>query len=152
MSTRPIRQRLPRCAPRGGTLIEVLVSVLVLAIGLLGAAALHTAALRNNQSNYEHAQMTLLTQGMFDAMRSNIAGVTGGAYEMANWTCTAPNGGTLAGDDIAAWIGDLQAQINPGACGRITCTARDCTVGIQWDDARATGGASAHSIEVRGRL
>ena len=108
------RHLSPRRAPRGGTLIEVLVSVLVLAIGLLGAAALHTSALRNNQSNYEHAQMTLLTQGMFDAM--------------------------------------LQAQINPGACGRITCTARDCTVGIQWDDARATGGASAHSIEVRGRL
>jgi len=152
MRTRLIRQRHSGCPPRGGTLIEVLVSVLVLAIGLLGAAAVHTAALRNNQSNYEHAQMTLLTQGMFDAMRSNIAGVTGGAYEMASWTCTAPSAGTLAGDDIAAWIGDLQAQINPGACGRITCTARDCTVGIQWDDTRATGGASAHSIEVRGRL
>ena len=138
----------PRAAPRN----KCMVSVLVLAIGLLGAAALHTSALRNNQSNYEHAQMTLLTQGMFDAMRSNIAGVTGGGYEMASWTCAAPAGGTLAGDDIAAWIGDLQAQINPGACGRITCTARDCTVGIQWDDARATGGASAHSIEVRGRL
>ena len=136
----------------GGSLIEVLVSVLVLSIGLLGASALQVTGLRNNQSNYEHAQMTLLTQGMFDAMRSNIAGVTGGGYEMASWTCAAPAGGTLAGDDIAAWIGDLQAQINPGACGRITCTARDCTVGIQWDDARATGGASAHSIEVRGRL
>lgn len=146
-------RRLPlRRAPRGGTLIEVLVSVLVLAIGLLGAAALHTAALRNNQSNYEHAQMTLLTQGMFDAMRSNIVGVTGGAYEIASWTCSAPSGGTLAGDDIGAWIGALQAQINPGACGRITCTARDCTIGIRWDDARATGGDAAQTFEVRGRL
>lgn len=143
---------LPGRPPRGGTLIEVLVAVLVLAIGLLGAAALHATALRNNQSNYEHAQVAVLTQGMFDAMRGNLAGVTAGAYEMSSWTCTAPGAGTLAAADIAGWIAGLQAQIHPGACGRITCTGRDCTVGIRWDDSRATGGGTAQVFELQGRL
>ncbi len=142
----------PRLQQRGGTLIEVLVSVLVLSIGLLGAAALQMGALRNNQSNYEHAQMTMLTQGMLDSMRGNLAGVTAGQYEMAAYTCVAPAGATLAATDIAQWIGGLQTQINPGACGRITCVARNCTVGIRWDDSRATGGSNAQVFETRSRL
>ena len=146
------RSRGSRPLPRGGTLIEVLVSVLVLAIGLLGAAALHVAALRNNQSNYEHAQMSVLSQGMLDAMRGNLAGVNSGDYEIAAWTCTAPGGATLAATDLANWINGLQAQINPGACGRVTCVGRDCTVGIRWDDSRATGGLATQTFELRGRL
>lgn len=137
---------------RGGTLIEVLVSVLVLSIGLLGAAALQIGGLRNNQSNYEHAQMTVLTQGMLDSMRSNLAGVTTGQYEIAAWTCAPPAGATLAETDMAQWIGGLQAQINPSACGRITCDVRDCTVGIRWDDSRATGGSNAQVFEIRSGL
>lgn len=142
----------PSTRQRGGTLIEVLVSVLVLSIGLLGAAALQISGLRNNQSNYEHAQMTVLTQGMLDSMRSNLAGVAAGQYEIAAWTCAAPAGATLAATDVAQWIGGLQTQINPSACGRIACVARDCNVGIRWDDSRATGGSSAQVFEIRTRL
>jgi type IV pilus assembly protein PilV len=148
----PDFNRSARTLRRGGTLIEVLVSVLVLSIGLLGAAALQASAMRNNQSSYEHAQMTVLTQGMLDSMRNNLAGVTAGEYEMAGWTCAAPAGATLAATDIAQWIGGLQAQINPSACGRITCVARDCTVSIQWDDERGTGGSNAQQFELRSRL
>jgi len=137
---------------RGGSLIEVMVAVLVLSIGLLGAAVLQIGGLRNNQSNYEHAQMTVLTQGMLDSMRSNLAGVAAGQYAIADWTCAAPAGTTLAATDMAQWIGSLQAQINPSACGRIPCTARDCTVGIRWDDSRATGGSSAQVFEIRSGL
>lgn len=96
--------------------------------------------------------MTLLNQAMFDSMRGNLAGVTNSDYEIANWTCAAPAAGTLAAADIGGWINGLQAQINPGACGRITCVGRDCTVGVQWDDSRATGGNSTHTFELRGRL
>jgi type IV pilus assembly protein PilV len=138
----------------GGSLIEVLVSVLVLSIGLLGASALQVTGLRNNQSNYEHAQMTVLTQSMLDAMRNNLAGVEAGEYEIAAWTCAAPAGATLAADDVAQWIDSVQAQIHPGACGRITCpgAGRDCTVGIRWDDSRATGGSDTQAFEIRSRL
>lgn len=136
----------------GGSLIEVLVSVLVLTFGLMGAAALQVRALRNNQSSYEHAQMTVLVHSMFDAMRANITDVDAGGYEMPDWTCAVPGASSLAGRDRANWIANLQAQIQPGACGRISCTARECRVGIRWDDARATGGSATQTFELRGRL
>lgn len=152
----PSRQPASRALQAGTTLIEVLVSVLVLSIGLFGAAALQVSAMRNNQSSYEHAQMTVLTQAMLDSMRANLAGVANGQYEIADWTCTPPAAGTLAATDLSVWIGTVQAQIHPGACGRITCPdpapRRDCTVGIRWDDSRATGGSSAQVFEVRSRL
>ena len=145
-------RRKGRIRQAGLSLIEVLVSVLVLSIGLLGASALQVTGLRNNQSNYEHAQMTVLTQSMLDAMRNNLAGVEAGEYEIATWTCAAPAGATLAADDVAQWIDSVQAQIHPGACGRITCAGRDCSVGIRWDDSRATGGSDTQAFEIRSRL
>ncbi len=148
----PMPTRQAKCIQRGASLIEVLVSVLVLTFGILGAAALQSRALRNNQSSYEHAQMTVLAQSILDAMRANRAGMSAGAYEMASWTCSAPSGAGLAANDLTLWIGNLHQQIHPGACGRITCAARDCLVGIRWDDSRGTGGSSTQQFELRSRL
>ena len=136
----------------GATLIEVLISVVVLAIGLLGAAGLQSSALRNNQSSYERAQMTVLAQGMLDAMRNNLAGVDAAGYQKTSWTCSAPTGSGLATADVARWIGDLKTQINSSACGQIECAGRNCTVGIRWDDSRGTGGSSALVFRIASRL
>jgi type IV pilus assembly protein PilV len=146
LPTRSVRRQ------RGVGLIEVMVSILVVSIGLFGAAALQTSALRNNQGAYERTQVTILAQGMLDAMRSNIAGVDGGQYEMAEWTCAAPDAGSLARNDRARWIGDIQTQLNSAACGRITCAARVCTVGVRWDDSRSNGGSNAQVVQLQGRL
>ena len=51
----------------GVTLIEVLVAVLVMAIGLLGIAALQATALRNSQSSLERSQAVVHTYAILDA-------------------------------------------------------------------------------------
>ncbi|MCU0964742.1 MAG: type IV pilus modification protein PilV [Burkholderiaceae bacterium] len=139
-------------APRGITLIEVMVSVLLLTIGLLGAAAVQLSAARNNQSAFEQAQVAVQVQGMLDAMRNNLAGVIGGSYDHASWTCVAPTGTTLAQTDAASFLDTLRSQVNPSACMHITCIARDCTVGVRIDDSRGLGGSTTHVIEVRSTL
>ena len=141
-----------RARQAGVSLIEVLVSVLVVSIGMFGAAALQSTALRNNQGSYERTQVNVAANSMLDAMRSNVAGVTAGSYQMADWTCSAPSSGTLAQTQLNQWITDLQAQVNSSACGRIDCTARQCTVGVRWDDSRASGGSDAQTVEITGRL
>jgi type IV pilus assembly protein PilV len=136
----------------GFSLVEVLVSVLVVSVGLFGAAALQANALRNSQGSYERTQVAILSQGMFDAMRANIAGVDAGAYNTSGFACTAPAAGSLAASDLGRWIGDVRAQMNPGACGQVTCVARVCTVSVRWDDSRAVGGSNARSVTIRGQL
>lgn len=144
-----MRERLRiRRAQRGATLIEVLVSIVVLSIGLLGAAALQASALRNNQFSYERAQTTVLGQSILDAMRSNLAAVDAGSYQMTTWTCEAPAAASLAQRDLARWIGDIQTQIGPGSCGRVSCQARVCTIGISWTDSRAPGGSSTQEYVI----
>lgn len=146
------RHGQPGRRARGIGLMEVLVSILVVSIGLLGAAALQASALRNNQGNAERTQATLLAQAMFDAMRANDTAAAAGSYNLAAWTCAAPAAASLATRDQARWITDLQTQINPSACGEIACVARDCTVGVRWDDSRATGGSNAQVFRLRGLL
>ena len=137
---------------RGISLIEVMVSVLIVSLGLLGAAALQAAALRNNQGSYERTQTSILTQGIFDAMRANLVAVNANSYNTGGYICTAPTTGSLAGSDIARWINTLQAQVHSGACGSITCSAGACTVGVRWDDSRTTGGTTAQVVSMRAQL
>jgi type IV pilus assembly protein PilV len=137
---------------RGVSLVEVLVSVLVVTIGLLGAVALQATALRNNQGSYERTQTSILAQGIFDAMRANLAGVNGNGYNTGGWVCEAPAANSLAGSDIARWIGNLHEQIHPGACGSIACVGGVCTVGVRWDDSRATGGSATQAVTMRAQL
>ncbi len=67
---------------RGFTLIEVLISMVILAIGLLGLAAMQAISLRDNQDAYYYQQATLLAYEMQDRIRGN---------NTANWLGVAPN-------------------------------------------------------------
>ena len=156
LEARPYTQMQARQHARrrqgGVSLIEVMISVLIVSLGLLGAAALQATALRNNQGSYERTQTSILTQGIFDAMRANLVAVNANSYNTGGYICAAPNAASLAGSDIARWIGTLQTQIHSGACGSINCAAGACTVGVRWDDSRATGGGGAQVVSMRAQL
>lgn len=55
----------------GVTMIEVLVTVLVVSLGLLGMAALQGVSIQTNQSANFRTQATLLGQQLTESMRSN---------------------------------------------------------------------------------
>jgi type IV pilus assembly protein PilV len=139
---------------QGFSLIEVLVAVLVLAIGLLGVAALQINATRANQSAELRSQASMLAYFMLDAMRANREAALNGSYNLAEWTCTLPSGGTLPQNDQGYWLQKAQqeAMLGTTTCGAIACDgAGNCTVKLRWDDSRA-GGASDQVIEVKSRL
>lgn len=60
-----LKQRL------GFTLIEVLMALLIMAIGLLGLANLQIISLKNSQSAYNRSQATLIAYDVIDRMRLN---------------------------------------------------------------------------------
>jgi type IV pilus assembly protein PilV len=65
---------------RGFTLIEVLVSLVVLSIGLLGIAKLMLLSSHSNDSAYLRSQATDLAYEMLDNMRANSVQAAGLAY------------------------------------------------------------------------
>jgi len=137
----------------GFSMIEVLVAVLVLAIGLLGVAALQTNALKNNQSAFQRSQASMLAYYMMDAMRANRAVAIIGSYNLTK-TCVAPSTGSLITNDQNAWITALKTNLGNQAstCGEITCNVSACSVKVYWDDSHAVAGNSNQMIEITSRL
>ena len=62
---------LQRRASAGFSLMEVLVAMLILAIGLLGLASLQTQSLKFNHDAYVRSQATILAADIMDKMRAD---------------------------------------------------------------------------------
>jgi type IV pilus assembly protein PilV len=113
----------------GFTLIEILVTVIVLAIGLLGLAGLQATSLSFNSTAYQRSQATNLAYDIADRMRANVVAARNGQYDDTG----TPTG--LAIQDLQEWN---QALINalPAGTGSITRNGNVFTIIIQWDDTR----------------
>jgi len=123
----------------GFTLIEVLITIIVLAIGLLGMAALQSTGLKNNNSAYMRSQATVLAYDMADRMRANSKGtyaaVAVPSAAIAN--CKTTVGCTvndMAKNDIYEWD-QLMQSILPSSSGVITVSANNvATIEVKWHD------------------
>lgn len=135
----------PRAEQRGATLVEVLIAVFILAVGLLGVAALQASALRNSGSALERSQAVIQTYSILDAMRANLTVARAGGYNMGPATTATPptNGGALAVSDRVAWQASLQATLGGIPSSTINCVASVCTITVQWDDSRGTNANAA---------
>jgi len=65
----------------GFSMIEVLITVLILSFGLLGMANLITTGMRANTTAQYRSIATQQTLDMADRMRANLAGVRAGSYD-----------------------------------------------------------------------
>jgi type IV pilus assembly protein PilV len=145
--------RIPmRRSLRGVTMIEVLVAVVVLAFGLLGIATMQMSALRNSQSSMDRSQATVQSYAILDAMRANLAVARIGGYDLTPMTCSAPAPGTLAQNDLSAWMTSLKQSMGESACAQIVCGSVECAITVQWDDSRSKGGSSEQQVVTRTRL
>lgn len=74
----------------GSTMMEIVVSVLVLSVGMLGAFNLQLNGLKMNQGSYVRAQAMILATDMAERMRSNRAGALNGHYNGFDTTGMLP--------------------------------------------------------------
>jgi len=123
----------------GFTLIEVLIAMLVLAVGLLGLAGLQAKSLKNNQRAYNRSQATQLAYDIADRMRANkgaAASYLGAAAANANClTTTGCSAIEMAKNDLFEWNAAI-AQALPSGTGSITLAGNIYTLTINWDDNR----------------
>ena len=112
---------LRRNRQSGFTLIEVLVSVVVLSIGLVGVAGLQAVSLKNNQSAFMRSQATALAYDMADRMRANVLSATTGLYDptaaATTSGCTSTSGCSeqqMAENDLAEWNAAIATYLPMG--------------------------------------
>ena len=141
-------------AQTGATLVEVLVAVLVLAIGMLGIAATQAVVLRNNMGSLQRSQATVQTYAILEAMRANVRSARANQYNQAmpSTGCVTVTGTNLATRDLQNWNASVQRALGPSACGSVQCASRICTITIRWDDSRASGGSTSQTLVTRSRL
>ncbi len=108
----------------GFTLIEVLIAILILALGFLGLAGLQTYGLRNNHSANLRTQATLLAYDLTDRIRANRIGFENGFYNKPTatdhncvWKGNAPNACTpqqMAEHDLWEWDTTVTQSLSQG--------------------------------------
>lgn len=150
--------RFNKGTQKGSSLLEVLVSLVVLAGGLLSMAGLQTVSLKNSQTAYARTQSTMFANDMAERMRANLVGLDAGNYnniagaQTAN--CFAAAGCTglqMAQQDIFDWQVAIAASLPAGASavcrdatqqdglpGAIACDGNGTVYAIKiwWDDDR----------------
>jgi type IV pilus assembly protein PilV len=124
---------------RGFSLIEVLITILICAIGLLGMAALQAVSMRSNQSANFRTQATALAYMIIDRMHANADAVRRGEYysAMASRSCSAgpDDGARTSTYDMQQWQQQLACQLPEGQ-GAVLFPGGKVQVQITWTDAR----------------
>jgi type IV pilus assembly protein PilV len=169
--TQPPGTPVTRTRQSGASLIEVLVSVFVLAFGILGIAAMQAGALRNNQGAFEQSAAVFLTHSILDAMRASTQPDPNNPGRWIVRQSYATNGciwqdsqisstEALVVNDLKRWLKNIRDSLNSGAtddnaCGQIVCSDNDpnlCTASVQWNNSRSLGGEAQQVVETRSRL
>lgn len=136
----------------GFSLIEVLISLVIIAVGMLGVAGIMALSMNNDTSSRLQSLAALEATSMATAIQTNQAYWVNGAG--ATYSGTAPtassqacNGTTactasdIASEDLSNW-GYTIAQSLPNGTGTVDCStqpqtgtspaATTCSIGIQW--------------------
>ena len=143
----------------GTSLIEVLVSLLILSGGMMGMAGLQTVSLRANQNAFFRTQATTMTVDIVERMRANIAAVEAGDYNdiagaatAACFTVAGCSDAQMAAQDILDWTAAVAAELpegdsvvcldsspNDGASGADACSNSGAiyAIKIYWDGDRS---------------
>jgi len=126
----------------GFSLLEVLIAMLILAIGVMGAAVLQLATYRNLQTSHNFAYASMLAGEMADRITANQSEIATYAYtgtspddpDCVSNVCSAAQ---MAAYDVAQWhsrvTGSTPGSL-PSGTGTITVASNVATILVRWDD------------------
>lgn len=133
------KTRSPKPADRhpqkGFSLLEALVTLVILAVGLMGLAFLQAQGMQFNTSAYARTQASILASDIIDRIRLNESNVS--AYDTSSFSPTPGNCTVLAAPDANndrnCWYQQLQDSL-PGGNGAISVDTGTgvVTVTVSW--------------------
>lgn len=134
-------------------MIEVLVSLVIFAFGMLGLAALQSRALTSGHQSLLRAQATALTDDVLDRMRADRSDAVAG-----NWNTVfsdAPSsitGTEIYRTDLKDWKTAVAALLPEGKAGIQVQANGAVTVIIQWNEGNAVGGDDSQQLQTLSQL
>jgi type IV pilus assembly protein PilV len=142
----------------GSSMIEVLVSLLIVSFGMLAIASLQLKTVNNNLGQLERSTAIMLTYSMIDRLRIDKATAKAQSYNFEFNTdvnvCDPPDtGSSKARNQTEKWIQEIQANLGEGSCGEVNCSGSgECLVSIRWNDALATEGNAEEVVTTESML
>ncbi|MBD9679047.1 type IV pilus modification protein PilV [Pseudomonas sp. PDM18] len=129
----------------GFTLVEVLISVLILGIGLLGLAGLQNVGISAGYSALHRSQASWLAGEMAELLRANPDSARAGAYDLnfIDGAAGCPKGGgsTRAQLDLGQWQADVCETLGGSGSGSVTVTRSgdlySAVIAVRWSERRA---------------
>lgn len=139
----------------GFTLIEVLVSVLLFSVGVLGAVGLQAAAIKMSTDAQQRAEATFLADQMLARMLiADPATAAGFAHHPDGNTRCAPTGAASTDPAVTQWLAEVTAAFPRAVSAEQQILvsgspANDVTIKLCWKNAE---GDEPHTLEVRNRV
>lgn len=136
----------------GFSLLEILISLVIMSVGMMGLAGLKVVALKGGNEAYFRHEASLLMMDLADSMRANLEAVDAGDYLAANAvTLTAPTicEGTTAcsSTELAAYdkyrVALRLSKAVAGSTLTVNCPAGDCSTA-----SNPSGFRQQHTIKI----
>lgn len=163
---------LNRPLARGLTLIEVLITLIVMSVGMLGVAMLVAVAIRQGHTASLHSHAVFVAESARDRMAANLVGVWTGAYNgTVSALAAAPAGcatgcapAALASNDRSGLAAELWHLLGPNASLTLACahtgpTPADlaqsppyegvCDLALGWTELTTDGVSEAQTLRWR---
>jgi len=121
----------------GVGLVEILVTILVIAIGLLGLAGMQTASMKNINNSHNRALATIAAYDMAERMRANPTGIKAGSYNNVSVDKnTSGSCGTTPGatQDTCEWAVALKESFPNDFTGKVTTKGAGYEIEIIWTE------------------
>jgi type IV pilus assembly protein PilV len=140
----PASSHRAHCAVSGFTLVEMLVTLVIVSIGMLGIAKLTLGTVQANDSALMRSEATVLLQQVIENMRANDALAQQGQYDIALGATPAVT--SIPTQDLNTWKTMLQSALPSGDGSIVTAAGINpqtggneyvATVTVQWDDSVA---------------
>ena len=146
-------------AQYGFSMVEILVTLVIVAIALLGTAGLQAYAMRVNKSGQFRTQAIFLASDLVERMEANKAQSVLGSYVVATTSAVAAapadcsqaacNPATLAGWDINQWeqsIANLLPQPSWSVAQTVAGNPSTYSIVIVWTDRSSVNTASGETF------
>jgi type IV pilus assembly protein PilV len=125
-----------RPAQRGASMIELLVSLLIFAFGMLGLVGMQNKTLAYSQLSLYRSQATALSDDILDRMRADRARARNGDWSTGLGDAAASITGTsIARTDLKDWKTQVEALLPSGQASIVIGTGADVgkvTIKLQW--------------------